>query len=268
MDKTLKKLKKYEREKAQDDVGKDSAESEEDRDRDDDDDDDEEEEDDEAEQGRPVFNKRTNQEYGYGSVASPKTEPKLQDDGPAKKRTKRKEAILPKDSKEFTKQWLAEKAHVERLIDDGYNNEDTDATNWWAYENEREPELEELVDHSGTKLDSGEPFYTFGGKRKPDPPIPPYQPEPPPQPLGPPEPFMPLPQPAPPPRPQPPPAPIVRLPQAESSNTVSTIGSFFRNLFGFGGGSNNAESFSGDPFFQGFQRSMPDGTPTVVTVNV
>lgn len=260
MDKTLKKLKAHEDNQQQDDVPKDSVESDEDRE-----DDDDEDEDDETERrSESSLKKRTNYGYGYGSSSSAKVEPNVEDDGPAKKRTKRKE-IIPKDSDEFTRQFIAEKAHVERLIEDGFYHEDTDDTNWWNYEKEKDPELEDLVDNSGGRLDSSshESYYTFGAKRKPQPPMPPQIPE---TPIVPPAPIVPhMGALEAPPRLRPPKTPSVKTPDSEASGTVSTIGRFFRSLFGFS--SSNAP-FTSDPFFSGFQRSLPDGTPTVVTVNV
>lgn len=261
MDKTLKKLQKQDDQ--QDDTDKGSTEE----DQDDDDEEYEEEENDEGDTRRPNFNKRTaHQGYGYDSASTrPSSASKIQNEGgPAKKRTKRKE-MIPQNSEEFTKHFLQEKAHVERLLEDGFYNEETESQNWWAYENEKEPELEDLVDWSGTKLDSGEPHYTFGGKRRPNPPSAPEKPDLPQEPQAPEIPFIPQPL-QPPPRPQPPPAPIVRLPENsyDSMGAASTIGNFFRNLFGFGSSSNG---YKGDQFFQGFQRSLPDGTPTVVTVS-
>lgn len=264
MDKSLKKLQKLDDQK-QNDEDRESTEE----DQDDDDEEDEEEEDVSGSR-RPNFNKRTShQGYGYDDTTSTKSSQSsnIQNEGPAKKRTKRKETI-PKNSEEFTKQFLQEKAHVERLLDDGFFNEETESQNWWAYENEKEPELEDLVDWSADKLDSGEPYYTFGGKRKPSPPSPPEKPNMPPEPQAPGIPFVPQPL-VPPPRPQPPPAPVVRVPENnyDSTGAASVIGNFFRNLFGFGSSSSSSGAFKGDQFFQGFQRSLPDGTPTVVTVS-
>lgn len=277
MEETLKKYRKQHHDDLQDDEGENDSDSDEDDDEEDDDNDD----DDDDRRRRTNINKRTNYN-GFGSIkpekqksAAPlpqqtRTPPPPPPKKKRNKRTKRKDLIL-NNSDEFTKEFLAEKSHVEKLIDEGFYNEDTDNTNWWNYEKEMEdPSLEDLLDDSGTKLDSNsaEAYYTFGGKRKPKPPSSPDKPGQPDAPQAPPMPLS-LPPKRPPPMPRPPNAPVVRVPESLTSSSTSTnIGNFFRSVFGFGTNAQNVGAFGTDPFFQGFQRSMPDGTPTVVTVSL
>ncbi|ODM99573.1 hypothetical protein Ocin01_07106 [Orchesella cincta] len=198
---------------------------------------------------------------------SPKKPPKKAKKQPTKKVKKATfRDLIPENSREFTKMYLQERAHVDRLRDDGFNNEDAETTNWWRYEEEKDPSLEDLVDNSGSKLDSQsqEAYYTYGSKRKPVPPSAPIKPDDIPEPKFP---FKPtsLSTPVAPPLPKPPRAPVVAVPAQTSYDNSggSTVGNFFRSMLGFG----QASSFKKDPFFEGFKRSMPDGTPTIVTVD-